>query len=160
MRTNTTSLATLQAELDRLKAQIAQVGFVRSGSVVRRYMPCGKPGCRCQADPPKPHGPYWQYSHKVAGKTITRRLTPDQARLYQQWIANRRRIHQLSWPAWNRCRAKPRRSCYPTPPPPPPNRLTRPAAPDRQRRLFPGEVASGAAITPGAVESRLMAGAS
>jgi len=58
-------------------------------------MPCGKPGCRCQADPPKLHGPYWQYSHKVDGKTITRRLTPDQARLYQQWIANRRRIDQL-----------------------------------------------------------------
>jgi hypothetical protein len=94
MSANTT-LATLQAELDRLKAQIAQVGFVCSGSVVRRYMPCGKPGCRCQTDPPKLHGPYWQYSHKVAGKTITRRLTPDQARLYQQWIANRRRIDQL-----------------------------------------------------------------
>jgi hypothetical protein len=93
--TNTPTLATLQAELDRLKAQIATVGFVCPGSVVRRYMPCGKPGCRCQADPPKLHGPYWQYSHKVDGKTITRRLTPDQARLYQQWIANRRRIDQL-----------------------------------------------------------------
>src|SRR6266536_5494846 len=95
MPANTPTLATLQAELDRLKHEIAQVGFVCPGSVVRRYMPCGKPGCRCQADPPKLHGPYWQYSHKVAGKTITRRLTPDQARLYQQWIANRRRIDQL-----------------------------------------------------------------
>ena len=95
MRTNTPTLATLQAELDRLKDQIAQVGFVCPGSVVRRYMPCGKPGCRCQANPPQLHGPYWQYSHKVDGKTITRRLTPDQAQLYQQWIANRRRIDQL-----------------------------------------------------------------
>jgi hypothetical protein len=95
MSTNTPTLATLQAELDQLKDQIAAVGFVCPGSVVRRYMPCGKPGCRCQADPPKLHGPYWQYSHKVGGKTITRRLTPDRARLYQQWIANRRRIDQL-----------------------------------------------------------------
>jgi hypothetical protein len=95
MRTNTPNLTTLQAELDRLKDQIAVVGFVSPGSVVRRYMPCGKPGCRCQGDPPKLHGPYWQHSHKVGGKTITRRLTPDQARLYQQWIANRRRIDQL-----------------------------------------------------------------
>ncbi len=95
MPANTPTLATLQTELDRLKHQIAQVGFVCPGSVVRRYMPCGKPGCRCQADPPTLHGPYWQYSHKAAGKTITRRLTPDQAQLYQQWIANRRRIHQL-----------------------------------------------------------------
>jgi hypothetical protein len=95
MSTNTPTLAMLQAELDQLKHEIAQVGFVCPGSVVRRYMPCGKPGCRCQADPPKLHGPYWQYSHKVAGKTITQRLTPDQARLYQQWIANRRHVDQL-----------------------------------------------------------------
>jgi hypothetical protein len=95
MSNHTPNLAALQAELDQLKHEIAAVGFVCPGSVVRRFMPCGKPGCRCQADPPKLHGPYWQYSHKVAGKTITRRLTPDQARLYQQWIANRRRIDQL-----------------------------------------------------------------
>jgi hypothetical protein len=95
MKAQQHTLAALQAELDQLKDELASVGFVCSGSVVRRYMPCGKPGCRCQADPPKLHGPYWQYSHKVAGKTITRRLTEDQARLYQQWIANRRRIDQL-----------------------------------------------------------------
>src|SRR6266487_3329398 len=95
MSADNPNLAALEAELDRLKAQIASVGFVCPGSVVRRYMPCGKPGCRCQANPPQLHGPYWQYSHKVDGKTITRRLTPDQARQYQQWIANRRRIDQL-----------------------------------------------------------------
>ncbi len=95
MKTQERTLAALEAELAGLKAQIAAVGFVSPGSVVRRYMPCGKPGCRCQGDPPQPHGPYWQWSHKVNGKTVTRRLTPDQARLYQQWIANRRRIDQL-----------------------------------------------------------------
>jgi hypothetical protein len=95
MRMDEQSLAALEAELARLKAEIASVGLVSPGSVVRRFMPCGKPGCRCQDDPPRLHGPYWQWSHKVAGKTVTRRLTPDQARLYQQWIANRRRIDQL-----------------------------------------------------------------
>jgi hypothetical protein len=88
-------LAALEAELARLKDEVASVGFVSPGSVVRRFMPCGKPGCRCQGDPPQLHGPYWQWSHKVGGKTITRRLTPDQARLYQQWIANRRRLSEL-----------------------------------------------------------------
>jgi hypothetical protein len=95
MRAQQQRLAALEAQLARLKGELASVGFVCSGSVVRRFMPCGKPGCRCQADPPTLHGPYWQYSHKVDGKTVTRRLTPDQARLYQQWIANRRRIDQI-----------------------------------------------------------------
>ena len=84
MRADERSLAALEAELAQLKGEIASVGFVSPGSVVRRFMPCGKPGCRCQGDPPRLHGPYWQWSHKVAGKTVTRRLTPDQAQLYQQ----------------------------------------------------------------------------
>ena len=95
MRADEKSLAALEAELARLKGEIASVGFVSPGSVVRRFMPCGKPECRCQGDPPRLHGPYWQWSHKVGGKTVTRRLTQDQARLYQQWIANRRRLGEL-----------------------------------------------------------------
>jgi hypothetical protein len=38
------------------------------------------------------NGPYWQWTRVVAGKTVTRRLTEPQARLYQEWIANRRRL--------------------------------------------------------------------
>jgi hypothetical protein len=81
-----------QVKLQRLASELASTGFISSGSVVRRFMPCGKPGCRCQADPPQLHGPYWQWSRVVRGKTITRRLTEGQARLYQEWIANRRRL--------------------------------------------------------------------
>lgn len=81
-----------EARLQQLASQLASTGFISSGSVVQRFMPCGKPGCRCQADPPQLHGPYWQWSRVVRGKTITRRLTEGQARLYQEWIANRRRL--------------------------------------------------------------------
>jgi hypothetical protein len=56
---------------------------------------CGKAGCACQADPPRPHGPYWQWTRKVAGKTITRRLTPNQTERYRPWIENDRRIREL-----------------------------------------------------------------
>jgi hypothetical protein len=81
-----------EARLQQLASQLASSGFISSGSVVQRFMPCGKPGCRCQADPPQLHGPYWQWSRVVRGKTITRRLAEGQARLYQEWIANRRRL--------------------------------------------------------------------
>ena len=37
----------------RLKGEIVSVGFVSPGSVVRRFMPCGKPGCRCQGQRPR-----------------------------------------------------------------------------------------------------------
>ena len=85
-------LRSYQARLQQLASQLTPTGFISSGSVVRRLVPCGKPGCRCQADPPQLHGPYWQWTRIVAGKTITRRLNPEQARLYQEWIANRRRL--------------------------------------------------------------------
>ena len=78
-----------------LAAELGTVGFISPGSVVSRYTCCGKPGCRCQADPPQRHGPYYQWSRAVAGKTVSRRLTQDEAQLYQGWIANRRRIEQL-----------------------------------------------------------------
>jgi hypothetical protein len=87
-------LRAYQAKLQQLTADLASTGFISSGSVVRRYTRCGKPGCRCQADPPQPHGPYWQWTTIVDGKTVTRRLNERQARLYQEWIANRRRLRR------------------------------------------------------------------
>lgn len=78
-----------------LAAQVAELGWVAIGSVVQRYTVCGRPGCRCQADPPQPHGPYYQFTRKVAGKTITRRLSPQDAERYTQWVANDHRLRQL-----------------------------------------------------------------
>lgn len=80
---------------DELAAELATVGFISPGSVVSRYTSCGKPGCRCQADPPQRHGPYYQWSRAVAGKTVSRRLNEAEAELYRSWIANRRRVEQI-----------------------------------------------------------------
>src|SRR5713101_1980235 len=88
-------LARYQAELQRLAAQLGDVGFISPGSLVQRYTTCGNPTCRCQAEPPELHGPYWQWSKAVAGKTIRRTVTDEQVPLYQEWIANRRRLRQI-----------------------------------------------------------------
>lgn len=78
-----------------LAAELATVGFISPGSVVVRYTSCGKPGCRCQGDPPQRHGPYYQWSRAVAGKTVSRRLNEPQADLYRHWIKNRQRIETI-----------------------------------------------------------------
>ena len=87
------------AEYDRrhreLAAQIAEIGIVAAGSVTRRFTRCTSVGCRCNADPPTPHGPYWQWTAKVNGKTVTKRLSAAEAKLYQEWIGNDRRIRSL-----------------------------------------------------------------
>jgi len=90
-----TRLAAYQATYRDLAARVADIGFVASGSVIARFTRCGTPGCRCHADPPQPHGPYWQWTTKVRGKTITRRLSATDAALYQEWIANDRQLRAL-----------------------------------------------------------------
>lgn len=84
----TPTLERYQKRYRALARKVAKIGFISRGSVIARRTSCGKPNCRCQGDPPQLHGPYWQWTSKVGGKTVTRRLTAEQARLYETWIAN------------------------------------------------------------------------
>ena len=88
-------LAEYEARYRSLVADLAEIGYISPGSLVVRTTSCGKPGCRCMADPPQRHGPYYQWSRAVAGKTVSRRLDADEAELYREWIANRRRLEQV-----------------------------------------------------------------
>jgi hypothetical protein len=90
-----TRLETYERKYRALAAELADVGFISPGSLVSRQTSCGKAGCRCQGDPPRRHGPYYQWSRAVAGKTVSRRLDERQADLYRDWIANRRRLERI-----------------------------------------------------------------
>jgi hypothetical protein len=66
-------------------------------------MRCGRASCACHSDPPHLHGPYWQWTRKVAGKTVTRYISPQTASDYQSWLENDRRIRELDPMAWAAC---------------------------------------------------------
>ncbi len=87
--------AALQRRQRQLQAQIAALGFILPGTLNIATNRCGKPRCACHADPPRPHGPYITWTRKVAGKTVTRRLTAEQAERYRPWFENNRRLRQL-----------------------------------------------------------------
>ena len=95
MASSATQLKRLEVRYRQLARQILELGFIQQGTVVSRRTYCRTPGCRCHADPPQLHGPYWQWTRYDSGKTITRRLTEAQARLYQELVANRRRLSQI-----------------------------------------------------------------
>jgi hypothetical protein len=80
---------------EALKRSVADLSLIRRGSLVRRFMPCGKPGCCCQATRPTLHGPYYQWTRKVRGKTVTVRVSADEARLLKEWIANGRQLDRI-----------------------------------------------------------------
>jgi hypothetical protein len=58
-------------------------------------MPCGKLGCRCMAAPPQLHGPYYQWTRKVRGRTVTVRLRPESAQRITEWIDNGRQLDKV-----------------------------------------------------------------
>ena len=88
-------LSTYQDRYRQLARQLADIGYIASGSIAPRYNRCGKPNCACHADPPVLHGPYWHWTAKINGKTINRRLNEREAQLYSEWIANDRQARAL-----------------------------------------------------------------
>ena len=78
-----------------IAAELASLGLALPGTLLQRRARCGKPGCRCHADPPALHGPYHQWTRKVAGKTVTRFLSDDQLADYSGWFDNQRRLRAL-----------------------------------------------------------------
>ncbi len=76
-------------------AQIARSADVLTGTITERLTLCGRPSCACHGDPPRRHGPYWHWTRKVQGKTVGGYLNKKEAREYQRWIDNDRRIRAL-----------------------------------------------------------------
>lgn len=94
-RSTADRLAAHERRYRQLAEKVADIGFISSGTVTRRYTRCSTPSCRCHGDPPQRHGPYYQWTTKINGKTHTRRLTKDEAALYNEWIANDRTLRNL-----------------------------------------------------------------
>ena len=83
------------AARDRIAAELARAGYALPGTLTVRSYACGKPNCRCHASPPRPHGPYAEWTRKISGKTVTRRLTPDQLTEYQPLFDNAKKLRAL-----------------------------------------------------------------
>ena len=84
-----------RAARDRITAGLAAPGFALPGTLTVRTYACGKPKCRCHADPPRLHGPYAEWTRKIGGKTITRRLTPDELAEYEPLFDNAKKLRLL-----------------------------------------------------------------
>ena len=79
----------------RILAELAKLGPALPGTLTLRYTRCGREGCRCSAEPPRPHGPYWSWTRKVANKTVTRYLSDEEYARYGPWFDNARRAREL-----------------------------------------------------------------
>ena len=87
-----------RAEVSRLATEMAGVarsGPALPGTLTQRHTRCGREGCRCGADPPQLHGPYWSWTRKVNNKTVTRYLSDQEVADYERFFDNAKRLRTL-----------------------------------------------------------------
>ena len=61
-----------ERKVQQLQEKLAKSGPILPGSISEQWNVCGTPGCRCKdAKNPVKHGPYYQLSFTVGGKSST-----------------------------------------------------------------------------------------
>jgi hypothetical protein len=69
-------LAELERRREELFRELAQVGDFRRGSLNEVRRKCGKPNCACAAPGHPGHGPQWNLTRTVGGRTRAMHLKP------------------------------------------------------------------------------------
>src|SRR6266567_2818629 len=90
-------LPELEAERERLYAQLSSVGDFRRGSVTENWRKCGKPNCAC-AQPDHPgHGPRFLWTRTVRGRgTVGRQLAAGEVEKAQREVVRHAEFTAIS----------------------------------------------------------------
>ena len=86
---------TLEKRIQKIKLQIVELGDLRPGALSQQYNVCGSPNCRCKADPPLKHGPYYQISFKRHGKSSSQFVREVDLPEVQFQLDNYRQLREL-----------------------------------------------------------------
>lgn len=73
--------------------QLPDLQEILRGSLLERYVTCGKPGCKCARG--ERHGPVWYLSVTLkAGKTVGMQVPAEQLEPVREWLENYRQLKQ------------------------------------------------------------------
>jgi hypothetical protein len=93
----TDPLSTLIDDRSTLLRQISELGDFQPGSITSAIRRCGKPGCHCAKPKDPGHGPHFQLTQKIGGKTATQNLaSPAAVHKAEAEIAEFRRFQSLT----------------------------------------------------------------
>jgi hypothetical protein len=87
--------AAIERRITQIKHELAQLGPLRPGHLSQQYNVCGNPGCRCKAQPPEKHGPYYQISYTWQKKSSSQFVRRDNLAAVQQQLRNYERLRAL-----------------------------------------------------------------
>jgi len=87
-------------KLESIKENLIKLlneGPILPGSIKKQWNVCGMPGCRCK-DPvnPKKHGPYFQLSFTIAGKSTSMFVKDDEFTSIREATERYRQFKDLS----------------------------------------------------------------
>ena len=91
----TDDIRELERRRDGLLGELAAVGDLRPGSLVRASRKCGKPRCHC-ARPGDPGHPGWRLVRQVGGRTVNRGVPRDALEATRAQVAEHKRFKELS----------------------------------------------------------------
>ena len=77
--------------------QISELGDFQAGSITSASRTCGSPGCHCAKPNDPGHGPHFQLTQKIEGKTVTQNLpSPAAVRKAESEVAEFRKFQSLT----------------------------------------------------------------
>lgn len=87
----------IAAKIEKVKAELLQVGAMRPGTLSQQYSACQKPGCKC-VDPiqPQKHGPFYKLSYTHGGKSTTQFVRPQFVPEVRRQIATYKKFKALT----------------------------------------------------------------
>ena len=96
-------IESINQKIGKLKKEISSIDYILRGTINKKYLKCGKKQCICHQDPNKLHGPYYLFTKKVKGKTVSKLYSKEKAfflnvylKKYNDVIKIIRKISELS----------------------------------------------------------------
>lgn len=82
--------------VEQLKEKMMQLGPLLPGSISKQYNVCGKSRCRCKdLKHPMKHGPYYQLSFSIKGKSSTMFIKKNEVVEAQRRIGRYQQFKEL-----------------------------------------------------------------
>lgn len=91
----TPKIKNLEREISKIKKDLCSLDGLRPGSLTTQFNTCGKKSCRCKANPPQKHGPYYQLSLSRKGKSKTKFIKQQAVEVIKKEIGNHRTLKEL-----------------------------------------------------------------
>jgi hypothetical protein len=89
---------TPEKRIERLHGKLSSLGPMLPGSISVQWNVCGTPGCACKlAKNPVKHGPYYQLSFSVKGRSSTMFIKKEELAEAQRRIKRYKQFKELSF---------------------------------------------------------------